>query len=233
MQLKMARAPLLAYGGHASAASLARYARVSPEPSAAGRHSTTRHGAGRLGNGAKRSRSAVSPHKWPPRTPLSGSNLVCLTTPGSVPRPSARRRPAPNGLSPLPALGELLTAARDPARGIAGGIFDTLGASRRNEITRDDLLAVTLLGVRWSPSAVWRLLGEDTARHCPARGDQHGNEPVGGQRQSAGGHRSAGGSADEGLRWDGPGAGGQATGPQAVTARPGHGRDHRRQSRAP
>jgi hypothetical protein len=25
---------------------------------------------------------------------------------------------------------------------------------------------VTLLGVRWSPSAVRRLLGEDTARHC-------------------------------------------------------------------
>jgi len=37
---------LLAYSGHASAASLARYARVSPEPSAAGRHSATRHGAG-------------------------------------------------------------------------------------------------------------------------------------------------------------------------------------------
>jgi hypothetical protein len=34
---------LLAYSGHASAASLARYARVSPEPSAAGRHSATRH----------------------------------------------------------------------------------------------------------------------------------------------------------------------------------------------
>jgi hypothetical protein len=48
MQLKMARAPLLAYSGHAGAASLARYARVSPEPSAAGRHSATRHGAGRL-----------------------------------------------------------------------------------------------------------------------------------------------------------------------------------------
>ncbi len=37
---------LLAYSGHASCPATDRYARVSPEPSAAGRHSATRHGAG-------------------------------------------------------------------------------------------------------------------------------------------------------------------------------------------
>ena len=63
-----------------------------------------------------------------------------------------------------PGVGELLTAYYDPARGFAGETFDTLGANRRNEITLDDLLAVTLLDVRWSPSAVRRLLGQDAAR---------------------------------------------------------------------
>lgn len=60
-----------------------------------------------------------------------------------------------------PCLKELLAAYYDPARGFAGATFDTLGANPRNEISRDDLLAVTLLGVRWSPSAVRRLLGAD------------------------------------------------------------------------
>ena len=48
-------------------------------------------------------------------------------------------------------LSELLAAYYDPARGFAGATFDTMGASPRNEITRDDLLAVTLLDLRWSP----------------------------------------------------------------------------------
>jgi hypothetical protein len=60
-----------------------------------------------------------------------------------------------------PGLGKLLKAYFDPACGFAGAMFDTLGANPRNEITRDDLLAVTLLDVRWSPSAVRRLLGDD------------------------------------------------------------------------
>ena len=58
-------------------------------------------------------------------------------------------------------LGKLLKAYYDPACGFAGAMFDTLGANPRNEITRDDLLAVTLLDVRWSPPAVRRLLGDD------------------------------------------------------------------------
>jgi Family of unknown function (DUF6308) len=57
--------------------------------------------------------------------------------------------------------GLLRSRARDRGRDLRHP-----GRQRRNEITRDDLLAVTLLGVRWSPSAVRRLLGEDTARHC-------------------------------------------------------------------
>lgn len=60
-----------------------------------------------------------------------------------------------------PRLSELLAAYYDPAGGFAGVTFDSLGANPPNEITRDDLLAVTLLDVRWSPSAVRRLLGED------------------------------------------------------------------------
>lgn len=66
-----------------------------------------------------------------------------------------------------PGLGDLLAACYDPARGFAGATFDTLGASPRNEISRDDLLAVTFLDGRWSPSAVRRLLGED-ARQATA-----------------------------------------------------------------
>ena len=60
-----------------------------------------------------------------------------------------------------PCLRALLAAYYDPARGFASATFDTLGANPRNEISRDDLLAVTLLDVRWSPSAVRRLLGAD------------------------------------------------------------------------
>ena len=63
-----------------------------------------------------------------------------------------------------PGLGKLLTAYYHPARGFAGATFDDLGVNLPNEITSDDLLAVTLLDVRWSPSAVRRLLGEDGAQ---------------------------------------------------------------------
>jgi hypothetical protein len=63
-----------------------------------------------------------------------------------------------------PGLGELVAAYYDLARGFAGATFDSLGVNRRNEITGDDLLAVTLLGVRWPPSAVRRLLGEDRSQ---------------------------------------------------------------------
>jgi Family of unknown function (DUF6308) len=63
-----------------------------------------------------------------------------------------------------PGLDELVSAYYDPALGFAGATFDTLGANPRNEITRDDLLAVTLLDVRWTASAVRRLLGADSAQ---------------------------------------------------------------------
>ncbi len=63
-----------------------------------------------------------------------------------------------------PGLGLLLAAYYDPAGGFAGATFDTLGANPRNEITRDDLLAVAVLEVRWRPAAVRRLLGADSRK---------------------------------------------------------------------
>jgi hypothetical protein len=63
-----------------------------------------------------------------------------------------------------PGLSLLLAAYYDPAGGFAGATFDTLGASPRNEITRDDLLAVAVLDVRWRPAAVRRLLGADSRK---------------------------------------------------------------------
>jgi hypothetical protein len=61
-----------------------------------------------------------------------------------------------------PGLSSLLAAYYNPGGGFAGAIFDTLGSNPRNEVTRDDLLAVTLLGVRLRPPAVRRLLGRDS-----------------------------------------------------------------------
>jgi hypothetical protein len=63
-----------------------------------------------------------------------------------------------------PGLSLLLAAYYDPAGGFAGATFDTLGANPRNEITRDDLLAVAVLDVRWRPAAVRRLLGADSRK---------------------------------------------------------------------
>jgi hypothetical protein len=63
-----------------------------------------------------------------------------------------------------PRLDELVSAYYDPALGFAGATFDALGVNPRNEITRDDLLAVTLLDGRWTASAVRRLLGADSAQ---------------------------------------------------------------------
>lgn len=136
---------------------------------------------------------------------LSCSKAVRRTMPGSVSEAIRAAKTRVERAIATPGLGDLLAAYYDPARGFAGATFDTLGANPRNEISRDDLLAVTLLDGRWSPSAVRRLLGRGRETgHCPARGDQLGSEPVGGQRREAGSDRSAVGSADEGSEGVGP-----------------------------
>jgi Family of unknown function (DUF6308) len=74
-----------------------------------------------------------------------------------------------------PGLDALVAAYFDPCGGFAGATFDELGANPLNEISSDDLFAVTLLDVAWSPAAVRRLLGPDSkpagdllAGICPA-----------------------------------------------------------------
>lgn len=58
-----------------------------------------------------------------------------------------------------PCLKELVCWYFDPASNFAGLTFDSLGNNPPNEVTSDDLLAVTLLAVRWEPSAVRMMLG--------------------------------------------------------------------------
>jgi hypothetical protein len=52
----------------------------------------------------------------------------------------------------------------DPARPFAGETFDSLGNNPPHEIVLDDLLAVTLLDVRWTPLVVRRLLNDQAAK---------------------------------------------------------------------
>jgi Family of unknown function (DUF6308) len=47
----------------------------------------------------------------------------------------------------------------DPDVGFAGMTFDGLGSNPPNEVTADDLLAVSLLDIMWQPSAIRNLLG--------------------------------------------------------------------------
>lgn len=54
---------------------------------------------------------------------------------------------------------KLLQAYFDPGGSFAGTTFDTLGTNPPNEIGSDDLLAVTLLDVRFPPRSVRNLLG--------------------------------------------------------------------------
>jgi len=98
---------------------------------------------------------------------LSGSKAVRRTMPGSVSEAIRAAKTRVERAIATPGLGDLLAAYYDPARGFAGATFDTLGASPRNEISRDDLLAVAILDGRLSPSAVRRLLAED-ARQATA-----------------------------------------------------------------
>jgi uncharacterized protein DUF6308 len=55
-------------------------------------------------------------------------------------------------------LGDAVARYFDPVQPFAGRTFDSLGDNPRDKIVPDDLLAVTLLDVRWTPLAVRRLL---------------------------------------------------------------------------
>lgn len=53
-----------------------------------------------------------------------------------------------------PRLRDAVALYFDPEQPFAGHTFDSLGQNPPNKITSDDLLAVTLLNVRWTPPAV-------------------------------------------------------------------------------
>jgi hypothetical protein len=59
-----------------------------------------------------------------------------------------------------PHLRDAVSEYFDAASTFAGHTFDSLGSNPSDQITTDDLLAVTLLDVPWSPTAVRQLLGE-------------------------------------------------------------------------
>lgn len=63
-----------------------------------------------------------------------------------------------------PGLREAVALYFDPRHPFAGQMFDSLGRNPADVITSDDLLAVTLLDVRWTPLAVRRLLTDQAAR---------------------------------------------------------------------
>jgi len=60
-----------------------------------------------------------------------------------------------------PGLPAAMAAYFDPAKGFAGMTFTCLGRNRRDQVTADDLLAVSLLDIAWRPSAVRTILGDD------------------------------------------------------------------------
>ena len=57
-----------------------------------------------------------------------------------------------------PGLSDAVALYFDETQPFAGWTFDSLGNNPRDRIVADDLLAVTLLDVRWTPPAVRRLL---------------------------------------------------------------------------
>jgi Family of unknown function (DUF6308) len=59
-----------------------------------------------------------------------------------------------------PGLDKLVAAYFGPQGWFAGHTFDRIGHNPANEISCDDLLAVTLLDVQWKPRAVRQLLDE-------------------------------------------------------------------------
>jgi hypothetical protein len=65
------------------------------------------------------------------------------------------------GMLTTPGIDKLVAAYFEPDGKFAGSDFDLLGHNPHNEVTRDDLLAVTLLDIAWKPLAVRHLLGRD------------------------------------------------------------------------
>lgn len=62
-----------------------------------------------------------------------------------------------------PGVRPAVAAYFDPAEGFAGMTFATLGENPPDQLTADDLLAVSLLDITWRPDVVRRLLGSDRA----------------------------------------------------------------------
>lgn len=60
-----------------------------------------------------------------------------------------------------PGVRPAVAAYFDPAEGFAGMTFGTLGDNPPDQLTADDLLAVSLLDITWRPDVVRRLLGTD------------------------------------------------------------------------
>lgn len=65
-----------------------------------------------------------------------------------------------------PGLANLMAAYFDPASSFAGDTFNTLGSNPASSVTRDDLLAVSLLDTPIRPNAVRGLLGPDHKTLC-------------------------------------------------------------------
>ncbi|MET7391916.1 DUF6308 family protein [Dactylosporangium sp. NPDC005572] len=60
----------------------------------------------------------------------------------------------------MPRIDDLVVTYFDPGGPFAGASFDLLGENPPNALTRDDLLATTLLDISWRPLAVRQLLAE-------------------------------------------------------------------------
>lgn len=60
-----------------------------------------------------------------------------------------------------PGVRPAVAAYFDPAEGFAGMTFGTLGENPPDQLTADDLLAVSLLDITWRPDVVRLLLGSD------------------------------------------------------------------------
>src|ERR1022692_564692 len=63
-----------------------------------------------------------------------------------------------------PNLPQAVAAYFDPDETFAGLTFSCLGSNPRDELTGDDLLAVSLLDIAWRPDVVRQLLGTEAAR---------------------------------------------------------------------
>ena len=63
-----------------------------------------------------------------------------------------------------PGLRDAVARYFDAVQPFAGQTFDSLGNNPPDQIVSDDLLAVTLLDVRWTPLAVRHLLNDQAAK---------------------------------------------------------------------